>query len=199
MTPFSAFIPTGSPLALQAKSPPPLPKDPGPVNPVYTPSVEDGPVNIAPESGEIKAAAPEGKLKPRPVRSIGPLPVATTSVPSCVSVTTYPACAGGAARPQPTSIAMPSAAANGNRIPSMTFLRFGSPRWGVGQIEAVAILRRERISAPSPAKPVSKRAQAEGSGTGAPMSSVKFWFAPVPHVHSYLPGVTPRVAKVWPA
>jgi hypothetical protein len=40
-------------------------------------------------------------------------------------------------------------------------------------------------------------AQVEGSGTAVPMTSVKFWFAPLPHVHSYVPGVTPRLLKVW--
>jgi hypothetical protein len=38
-------------------------------------------------------------------------------------------------------------------------------------------------------------AHVEGSGTVA--TSVKFWFAPVPHVHLYVPGVTPRLLKVW--
>jgi hypothetical protein len=35
-----------------------------------------------------------------------------------------------------------------------------------------------------PAKPSSIIAQVEDSGTAAPMTSVKFWFAPLPHVHS---------------
>ena len=29
------------------------------------------------------------------------------------------------------------------------------------------------------------------------MTSVKFWFAPVPHVHLYVPGVAPRLLNVW--
>ena len=42
-------------------------------------------------------------------------------------------------------------------------------------------------------------AHVEGSGTALSTTSVKFWFAPpAPHVHSYVPGVTPRVLKVWP-
>ncbi len=35
------------------------------------------------------------------------------------------------------------------------------------------------------------------SGTVAPpITSVKVWFAPVPQLHTYVPGVTPRLAKV---
>jgi hypothetical protein len=29
------------------------------------------------------------------------------------------------------------------------------------------------------------------------MTSVKFWFGPVPYVHLYVPGVAPRLLKVW--
>jgi hypothetical protein len=58
------------------------------------------PVIITDILGFIAAAIKELlSRKVRPVRSIGPLPVATTSFPSCVSVTTYPACAGEADRP----------------------------------------------------------------------------------------------------
>jgi hypothetical protein len=44
---------------------------------------------------------------------------------------------------------------------------------------------RRRIN-PRPASAMKSRASEEGSGTaaGAMISSVKFWFAPVPHVHS---------------
>jgi hypothetical protein len=38
----------------------------------------------------------------------------------------------------------------------------------------------------------------EVSGTvGTVATSVKFWFAPVPHVHSKVLGVTPRLLRVW--
>src|SRR3984957_146506 len=70
------------------------------------PAFAGPPVNICPSMGStwVRAATPFRKTV-RPVRSIGPLPVATTLLPCCVRSTTYPARAGGAERP--ISIAAP--------------------------------------------------------------------------------------------
>ena len=44
-------------------------------------------------------------------------------------------------------------------------------------------LRRQAMK-PMPAKPRIIIAHVEGSGTAPPITTVKFWFVPVPHVHS---------------
>jgi DNA-nicking Smr family endonuclease len=44
-----------------------------------------------------------------------------------------------------------------------------------------------------PGRPAPSSVRVPGSGTAAVLAiTVKFWFAPLPHVHSYVPGVTPR-------
>ena len=48
----------------------------------------------------------------------------------------------------------------------------------------VAAARARYPAKQRPAKPSSIIAQVEDSGTAAPMTSVKFWFAPLPQVHS---------------
>jgi hypothetical protein len=63
-----------------------------------------------------------------------------------------------------------------------------------------AVRRRHRRS-PRPATPTASRDNETGSGTaGGPIWSVsESAFAPVPHVHIYVPGMTSRLANVWPA
>jgi hypothetical protein len=76
-----------------------------------------GPVFIRPPAGNIPAwLVSPVMVRLRPVRSSIPLPVATTLLPCCVSVTTYPACAGGVDRPEPINVATPSAAGPATRF-----------------------------------------------------------------------------------
>jgi hypothetical protein len=53
--------------------------------------------------------------------------------------------------------------------------------------------RRSLMKPPINSTPKPNMPSAAGSGTAA--TSVKLWSAPVPHVHVYVPGVTPRLAK----
>lgn len=68
----------------------PLPKLVGPLKPLYSSSFEKlvGPVLITPTLGCTAALAMPKPVPLSPVRSIGPLPVATTLEPTCSSVTT---------------------------------------------------------------------------------------------------------------
>src|SRR4051794_36601661 len=61
-------------------------------------------------TGLMKLGTEPVPVRTRSLRSIGPLPVATTSLPTSLSVTTYPASAGDEIGPEPSSSAAPSVA-----------------------------------------------------------------------------------------
>ena len=56
---------------------------------------------------------------------------------------------------------------------------------------------RRKAAKPNKAKPSRETVvPPSGVGTPDPMMSVKFWFGPVPHDHTKVPCLTPRLAKV---
>ena len=78
----------------------------------------------------------------------------------------------------------------------------GCSSFAGGVLERVCVLRphdcrcprrRSLTKPPINSTPKPNMPSAAGSGTAA--TSVKLWSAPVPHVHLYVPGVTPRLAK----
>jgi hypothetical protein len=83
-----------------------------------------GPETILPagKAGSISALAKPVLSAPKSVRSINPLPVATTLLYCYSSVTTYPASAGGARKPQLNDIAALSAAAPAIRVTNVMSL-----------------------------------------------------------------------------
>ena len=71
------------------------------------------------------------------------------------------------------------------------------PRLSGFRFNSVCATKAAKESKPKPSRQtVEPPSGTLGPGTG-PIWSVKFWFGnPVPHVHVYVPGVTPRLAKV---
>ena len=96
---------------------------------------------------------------------------------------------------------IPQVFENGRFIPetevfSSVFLTtVRGPARRVPRYRGYAALRRRRTSKPRPTT-VPRSVRLAGSGT--PTSSVNVSSAaPFPHVHSYVPGVSPRVTKLW--